>query len=277
MTLSNQIEKPKTRGRLRKFLGKEFFVLKRRAEWLFGNEKFAKVDDTADFEHSLIKHKSFLLRPLKGVDMYLQHNKVTNLKIAIGHINKVVLKPGETFSIWRLVGRPTKRKGYLEGLVLHNGKVLKGTGGGLCQLGNLLYWMALHTPLSITERWRHSFDVFPDINRTIPFGCGATLAYNYIDLQLQNNTDNDFQISLWIDDEYLNGEITCNADIKTKYEIYETDHLFCHQWWGGYTRHNKIWKKATNLIDNTSTDELVTENHAIMMYNPMLEEKSKEK
>ena len=185
-----------------------------------------------------------------------------------------MLKPGETFSIWRLVGRPTKRKGYLEGLVLHNGKVLKGTGGGLCQLGNLLYWMALHTPLSITERWRHSFDVFPDINRTIPFGCGATLAYNYIDLQLQNNTDNDFQISLWIDNEYLNGEITCNADIKTRYEIYETDHLFCHQWWGGYTRHNKIWKKATNLIDNTSTDELVTENHAIMMYNPMLEEKS---
>ena len=75
MTLSNQIEKPKTRGRLRKFLGKEFFVLKRRAEWLFGNEKFVKIDDTADFEHSLIKHKSFLLRPLKGVDMYLQHTR----------------------------------------------------------------------------------------------------------------------------------------------------------------------------------------------------------
>jgi vancomycin resistance protein VanW len=268
------IEKPKTRTALRNFIGKEFFCLKRQLKWLRENSNFAKVNPAIHFEHSLIKHQSFLLRPLKNVDMQLQHNKVTNLKIAIKHLDKVVIKPGQTFSIWRLVGRPTKRKGYLDGMILHNGKVLKGTGGGLCQLGNLLYWMALHTPLTIKERWRHSFDVFPDINRTIPFGCGATLSYNYIDLQLENNTDNTYQISLWLDNEYLNGEITCNADLKTSYEIYETDHQFQNQWWGGYTRHNRIWKKVTNLMDNSSTEELVTENHAVMMYNPMLEKKT---
>ena len=46
------------------------------------------------------------------------------------------------------------------------------TGGGLCQLSNLIYWMTLHTPLTITERYRHSYDVFPDSNRTQPFGSG---------------------------------------------------------------------------------------------------------
>ncbi|HRO75561.1 MAG TPA: VanW family protein [Crocinitomicaceae bacterium] len=239
--------------------------------WYFGTNNFAKVDAKITYKHSLIKHKSFLLRPLKDVEMYLQHNKVTNLRIAIKHINKVVIKPKQTFSIWQLVGRPTKLKGYLEGMTLHNGQISKDTGGGLCQLGNLLYWMVLHTPLTIKERWRHSYDVFPDINRTIPFACGATLSYNYIDLQLENNTDQTFQINLWLDDEYLNGEITCDTDLKMNYEIYETDHLFKQQWWGGYTRHNKIWKRITNLDNSQIAEELVTENNAIMMYSPLLE------
>lgn len=265
-----KVDKPKRRSDLRTFLGKEFFIVKRQINWLFGDNNFAKVDDKIKYDNSLIKHKSFLLRPLKDVEMYLQHNKVTNLKIAISHLDKIVVKPGQTFSIWRLVGRPTKSKGYLDGMTLHNGKISKDIGGGLCQLGNLLYWMALHTPMTIKERWRHGYDVFPDINRTIPFACGATLSYNYIDLQLENNTDKYFQINLWLDNEYLNGEITCNTDLKTKYDIYETDHLFKHQWWGGYTRHNKIWKKTTALVDNKITEELVTENNAIMMYSPLL-------
>ena len=202
--------------------------------------------------------------------MYLQHNKVKNLQIAVGHLHQVVIKPGQTFSIWRLVGRPTKAKGYLDGLALHNGQIGKDIGGGLCQLGNLLYWMALHSPLSVKERWRHSFDVFPDVNRTIPFACGATLAFNYIDLQLQNQTPHTFQIRLWLDDTHLNGEITCDADLQTKYEIFETDHQFQQQIWGGYTRHNKIWRRISNLANDHTTEELVAENNAIMMYSPLL-------
>ncbi len=265
------INKPKQRSNLRKFLGENFFILKRQIHWLFNNNNFALIDQNIKYKYSLTKHKSFLLRPLKDVDMYLQYNKVTNLKIAIGCINRVIIKPGQTFSFWKLVGKPTKSKGYLEGMTLHNGRVSKETGGGLCQLGNLLYWMALHTPLTIKERWRHGYDVFPDINRTIPFACGATLSYNYIDLQLENKTANSFQISLWLDEEYLNGEITSDVKSETKYEIYETDHIFKQQWWGGYTRHNKIWKKITNIINNSTIEELVAENNAIMMYDPLLE------
>lgn len=271
MKLLNQVEKPKQRSDLRKFLGKEFFIIKRQLKWYLGNNNFAQVDSKTLLDYSIIKHKSFLLRPLKDVEMYLQHNKVTNLKIATSNIDNVVIKPGQTFSIWRLVGRPTKSKGYLEGMTLHNGKISTDTGGGLCQLSNLIYWMALHSPLTIKERWRHSYDVFPDVNRTIPFACGATLAYNYIDLQLQNNTDKTFQIKLWLDNEYLNGEMLCNVDLKTKYEIYETDHIFQQQWWGGYTRHNRIWKRIIDLNDNSINEELVTENNAIMMYSPLLD------
>jgi len=266
-----RVEKPIHRGRLRKYFGREYFILKRRWQWLFGDEIFAKQEIHTSFDFPIFQHRSFLLRPLKDVEMYLQHNKVTNLKLAIAHLDKVVILPGQTFSIWRLVGRPTKAKGYLEGMTLHNGKVYKDIGGGLCQLGNLLYWMALHTPLTIKERWRHGYDVFPDVNRTIPFACGATLSYNYVDLQLKNDTDKIFQINLWMDQEYLNGQITCDTDLKMTYEVFETDHRFDQQWWGGYTRHNKVWKRIANLESGEVTEELVAENNAIMMYNPLLD------
>ena len=269
--MSTIVEKPRKRGKIRSYLGREYFICKRKLRYTFGKEHYAKIDKHKELQYSLIQHKSPLIRKLKDVDMYLQYNKVTNLKLAAACIDKIVIKPGETFSIWKLVGRPSARKGYKEGMVLHNGKVSAGIGGGLCQLGNLLYWMALHTPLTIKERWRHSYDVFPDVNRTIPFACGATLSYNYIDLVLYNGTDKTFAINLYLDEEYLNGEITCDTDLKTRYEIFETDHHFQSQWWGGYTRHNRIWKRIINIEDNSYEEVLVTENNAIMMYNPMID------
>jgi hypothetical protein len=98
MIINQKIEKPRRRSNLRKFLGKEFFTLKRRINWWFGNDIFAKINLKIQYDNSLIKHKSFLLRPLKDVEMYLQHNKITNLKIAIRKIDKVVIKPGQKFS-----------------------------------------------------------------------------------------------------------------------------------------------------------------------------------
>jgi vancomycin resistance protein VanW len=95
----HSIEKPQQRGVLRKYLGREYFILKRRLNWILGDTRFAKVKSNIDFRHSVIQHRSMLLQPLKDVDMYLQHNKVTNLKIAIQHLHEVVIEPGQTFSI----------------------------------------------------------------------------------------------------------------------------------------------------------------------------------
>ncbi|SHE37851.1 VanW family protein [Dysgonomonas macrotermitis] len=266
-----EVRKPEHRGKLRSFLGKEYFILKRKLYWLQHLSRYSYINKENDScQHSLIKHRSVLLRPLKDVDMYLQHNKITNLRLAIEKLNGTIIEPGKMFSIWKQVGRPSRRKGYLEGLALHNGQILTDIGGGLCQLGNLLYWMALHSDLKVTERWRHSFDVFPDINRKIPFACGATLSYNYIDLQLTNDTSQSYRINLWLDDTYLNGELLSDCPIDSKFEVFETDHQIKQQWWGGYTRHNKIWKRKTSLSSDQVEEELVSENHAIMMYNPLL-------
>lgn len=270
---TNNVDKPQKRSSLRQYWGKEYFILKRKIKWTISSKKYVSRKTENDCPYSVIQHRSSLLRPLKDVDMVLQHNKITNLRIAISRIDGIVIRPNETFSIWKLVGRPTKQKGYLDGLVLVNGTISKGLGGGLCQLGNLLFWMALHSELDVEERYRHGFDVFPDINRTIPFACGATLSYNYIDLQLKNNTNKTYKINLWLDDEYLNGELWCDQIIDKTFKVVETDHLIKQQWWGGYTRHNRIWKHVYSLNGDLQEEKLVAENHAIMMYNPLLPEK----
>lgn len=263
------IDKPIYRNKFRQKLGKEYYILKRKCDLLFSKNKYCSTIGNTEFEHSVFKHKSLILRPLKGVDMYLQHNKKTNLEIAIRKINGIEIKPGEYFSFWKLVGRPTKSKGYLEGLVLNNGKISKGTGGGLCQLGNLLFWIFAHSPITITERHRHGFDVFPDVNRKVPFGAGATLAYNYIDFQVKNETDNSFVLKLWLDETHLNGELFSKFKLTETYRIEERNHLMKNEFWGAYSRHNQIVK--ITKTENTETESLLVENHAIMMYEPLIE------
>ena len=267
---TNKITQPIKRSKLRKILGKEFYILKRKWKWAFDSNNYAKTKCTTELSNSVFSHKSLILRPLKDVEMYLQHNKRKNLEIAISHLNGIMIKPGETFSLWKLVGRPTKRKGYLEGLVLNCGKIDKDIGGGLCQLGNLLFWIFSHSPLTITERYRHGYDVFPDINRKVPFGAGATLSYNHIDLQVYNNTNDTFQINLSLTDTDLVGELFCDAKILEEFHIEERNHQITQQSWGGYSRHNQIYKITTN--SDETHEELLVENHAIMMYNPFLTE-----
>lgn len=265
-----KVAKPIKRSYLRLLIGKEFYIIKRRFIWLF-HSKWSTIQKEINYKHLVYKHRSLILRPLKNVDIYLQENKKTNLLLATKKLNSVTILPGETFSLWKLVGRPTKRKGYLEGLVLNKGKIDKGTGGGLCQLGNLLFWIFAHSPLTITERYRHSYDVFPDINRKVPFGAGATLAYNYIDLQVKNETNNSFQINLWVDKTHLNGNLKSLIPISHRFKIEERDHKIESQFWGGHTRHNKIFQiKEDN--NGKTTEKLLVENNAIMMYNPIIEQ-----
>ncbi|GAA0339230.1 VanW family protein [Bacillus carboniphilus] len=266
------LQKPKKRTTLRVTLGKWFYTWKRYLEWIFSGKKYAKTQVTERLDHVIFSHQTPLYRKLKDVDMWLQHNKVKNLEIAIQTLNGLLLKPGETFSYWKRIGRTTKAKGYVPGMVLYYGKYTTGIGGGLCQLSNLIYWMTLHTPLQVTERYRHSYDVFPDSKRTQPFGSGATCSYNYIDLQFVNNTDKTFQLALWLEDGFLKGEWRANEPLLHTYEVYEKSHWISMEYWGGYARHNEIYRKKLNQHNVLVDDEFITENHAIMMYEPLLEE-----
>ena len=248
-----------------------FYRIKRYFYWHFSSVKFAEKLEKNELKYPIFEHQTLLLRPLKNVDMWMQENKTINLKIAIKKLNSLILEPGETFSYWRQIGDPTKKKGYVEGMLLRDGVVHPGIGGGLCQLSNLIYWMTLNTPLSVVERWRHSYDVFPDVKRNQPFGSGATCSYPNIDLQIKNSTKQRFQLKLYLTKTHLVGKWLSDKLVHYKYEIFEKAHEIKMEWWGGYSRNNTIFRK---VIDKESKEavreEFVTKNEAIMMYSPLL-------
>lgn len=263
--------KPIRRSPLRIYMGKKYYRLRRYWDWYLGEKAYARKKEASPLPHLIFSHQTPLLRELKDVDMWLQHNKTINLKIASNRLNKLLIKPGETFSYWRLLGNTTKRKGYVDGMILFYGKVITGVGGGLCQLSNLIYWMTLHSSLTVTERYRHSYDVFPDSRRSQPFGSGATCAYNYLDLQIKNETNSTYQLMIYLTDTHLVGEWRASLPSTRTYEVYEKEHWITNEYWGGYVRHNRIYRKIFNVDNELINDEFLTENHAIMMYEPMLE------
>lgn len=265
------IIKPKRRSELRLFLGAIYYRLMRYWQWFLSSTKFAlEQEDLSGFPHLIANHQAPLYRKLSNVDMWLQHNKVINLKLAISKLNGIVVRPGETFSFWRLVGLPSRRRGFVDGMVLFNGTVRPGVGGGLCQLSNLIYWITLHSPLTVTERWRHSYDVFPDSDRSQPFGSGATVSYNHIDLQIRNDTRQNFILHVFLTEDSLIGEWRSNESISCTYRVYEKEHAITHEYWGGYVRHNRINREVYNENGLLIRDEPITDNHAIMMYQPFL-------
>src|SRR5262249_3391318 len=89
---------------------------------------------------------------------------------------------GETFSFWRQLGRPSRRRGFVTGRMLQQGCLVPATGGGLCQLSNALYQAALASGCEIVERHAHS--------RRVPGsaaapGRDATVPRNYVGLRFR--------------------------------------------------------------------------------------------
>lgn len=262
--------KPVKRSKLRLWAGKHYFIYRRYWEWMRSQAAFAQKIEQNPLKYRIFTHKTPLFRQLKDVDVWYHRNKIVNLRIAVQQLDGLVIRSGETMSYWRSIGRPTRRKGYVDGMVLFYGGFKAGLGGGLCQLSNLIYWMTLHSPLEVTERHRHSYDVFPDSNRTQPFGSGATCAYNYLDLQIHNSTDEVYQLRVKVTDQELVGEWRSSGSKLYDYEVYEREHRITQEVWGGYARHNIIGRRAFTLNGDLIADEIITENHALMMYSPLL-------
>ena len=112
----------------------------------------------------------------------LEFGKVQNLRVAAGAVDGIVLEPGELFSFWGAVGRPSRRKGYVTGRELRGGCMIPSVGGGICQLTNALSRVAHRAGLEIVER--HSHTVHPP-GFFIDDTTDATVFWNYVDLQFR--------------------------------------------------------------------------------------------
>lgn len=248
-----------------------FRQLERRWEWKWDDHVYAAQKEKQNLATRIKKHQSVLVRRLGGDDLTLQLNKVDNLKIVIQQLDGILIRPGETFSFCKLVGKPTLRKGFKEGMELSRGVAQAGVGGGICQASNLIYWLVLHSPLEVIERHHHSFDPFPDKGRILPFASGATVMYNYRDLRFRNNSSQTFQFRFWLDKKCLNGDLRCNQQLDYSYHVFESEHRFT-QVEGKYYRSNQLWRQ---VIDKKKArvvrQEFLVKNHAEVKYVPSLE------
>ena len=241
--------------------------MKRHVRDFFHHTRFANERSESALPVMVYRHNSLIRRRLGNVNMQLQENKAANLALAVTHIDGLLIYPGETFSVWKMVGRTTKRKGYKEGLTITKGQPSQGIGGGLCQLSNLIHWMVLHSDLTITEHHHHDgLDLFPDFGRQIPFGTGTSISYNYIDYRVRNATPITYQLRLWVDDEYLCGELRASELQPHTYHIHAENEYFSREN-GIVYRNGQVYR---DVIDRTTgcrlECQLIRTNHARVMY-----------
>jgi vancomycin resistance protein VanW len=229
--------------------------LARRVADRLARTAFASTQTRERLPVVVTSHGSLLRRRLGDVDPALQDGKVRNLAIAVRTVDSLLIRPGETLSFWRRVGPPSAARGYTVGLVLRGGRPSTGVGGGLCQLANLIHWMALHSPLEVVERHHHSVDPFPDDRRALPFGTGASVFYNYVDLRIHNPTDQPFQLDVWVTDQQLRGRLRTSVPLPMAYHLVELDHHF-EQAPEGVLRCNEIWRRRVDRRSGNLVDEV---------------------
>jgi vancomycin resistance protein VanW len=242
---------------------------RRRLEWIRSGAAWS-TEHSGDLLPVRVKrHRSLLLRTLGDSDLRLQHNKVTNLRLASARVDGLLIRPGETFSFNKVVGNCTRRKGYVAGMRLSNGEAREGVGGGICQLANLLHWMFLHSPLTVVERSEHSFDPFPDNGRVLPWGVGCSIVYNYVDLVVRNDTPVTFQVLVGVGERHLEGDLRADRPLDRSYRVFARDEQFLRRG-DEHFRRNEIWRTVVDTrTGNPLREELVKRNCAKVMYLPV--------
>lgn len=232
----------------------------------FSGEIFARTRNTVPFSAVVKSRSSNALRRLEGVDMELQRNKLVNLRLASAQINGLVVQPGETFSYWKLVGEPSAKRGYLDGLVISAGKIGRGVGGGLCQLANLIHWLVLNSPLTVTELVHHSDALFPDSGRRVPFGTGTSVFYKNVDYRFKNTSDRPVQLLAWLDESALYGELRAQEPFPYIYRITEEDQGYIEED-GEFFRVSRVYRVTLDRERRIIRRELVLDNHSKVMYD----------
>jgi len=242
-------------------------ILKRKIKNLLSHEKFAKTIKTEKLANVVSEHHSNMIKRAPGVDLTHQLNKAVNISIASSKINGIIIHPGEVFSFWKTVGKTSKRKGYKEGRIIEKNKLIPGIGGGLCNLGNTIHLLILHSPLTVTEFHKHSDALAPDEGKRVPFSAGTSVCYNHIDYRFKNTTNQDIQLLIWCEGEMLHAQLRSEYPFPYTYELIEEDHHF-KQEGNKFYRNSKIYRNVRDGKNNEIVDkEFILNNHSEVMFD----------
>lgn len=197
---------------------------KQRIACFYWKMRFDKNRYAAEQSRSRLPYRVFetscpMINRQTGFDLSFQENKVFNLKLAAKKVDGLRIRPGETFSFWQAVRYADRETPYKEGLVEINGRLTTEQGGGLCMLSNLLFWMLLHTPLTVLERHGHNAKDFPEPPSDAPMGVDATVAEGWLDLKVRNDTKDTWQLAIDFDGEHIVGRVYTDRDSGERYKV----------------------------------------------------------
>ena len=137
-------------------------------------------------------------------------------------------------------------------------------------MANLIHWMVLNSPLTVTELHHHTDALFPDSGRRVPFGTGTSIFYKNVDYRFRNDTDTSVQLLIWQEGHDLCGELRAEHSFPYRWRIVEEDHHFQREADGNYYRCSRIYRVKYDC-DGTELDrELLLINHSKVMYDPAL-------
>lgn len=116
--------------------------------------------------------------------------RIDNINLAISKLNGVIIENGAEFSFNNTIGPMNEGNGFKKATGFDsNGKKIKISGGGICQISSTLYNCALIAGFDITERHPHSRRVY-----YVPKDKDATILYGSLDLKFVNNSGSKVRI-----------------------------------------------------------------------------------
>jgi len=147
-------------------------------------------------------------------------NRRHNIKVGAAAVNGTLIRPGEEFSLLKVLGKIEASTGYLPELVIKEGKTTPEFGGGLCQIGTTVFRGALASGLPITARRNHSYRV----SYYEPAGTDATIYDPAPDFRFMNDTGHHVLIQSRLDKNalsfYFYGKKDGRSVKQTKPTIY---------------------------------------------------------
>jgi len=113
---------------------------------------------------------------------YAEYRNI-NISRAAELIDGTLLRPGQTFSLNKVVGERTKANGFTEGFIISGGKFKRELGGGVSQSATTTFNAMFFAGLKDVEHQPHTLYI-----DRYPPGREATVAWPNLDLKFTNDT-----------------------------------------------------------------------------------------
>ncbi|EFW28021.1 VanW family protein [Actinomyces sp. oral taxon 171] len=124
--------------------------------------------------------------------------RTQNLTRGAELVNGTVVKPGEVFSLEKVLGEVDSEHGFADAGVIQNGEHVDAMGGGLSQVATTTFNAGFEAGMDDTEHHPHQYYF-----ERYPAGREATLWTGNLDMKFTNSTSHAVLAQAWLDGEQI--------------------------------------------------------------------------